>query len=85
MHGLSKVMQESNIKWITVANEVVAVRKLLAEIETNDIIESAKTLCSTVGITIDYEDPVYVSREDTHLVSATANNKSIIISVLTLI
>ena len=46
MHGLSKVMQESNIKWINVANEMVAVRKLLAEIETNDIIESAKIFMS---------------------------------------
>lgn len=32
--------------------------------ETNDIIESAKELCSTVNITLDYEDPVHVSRQD---------------------
>ncbi|XP_028408662.1 zinc finger MYM-type protein 1-like [Dendronephthya gigantea] len=64
MHGLSKAMQETNVKWLNVANEMVAVRKLLVEIETNDIIETAKELCSTVNITLDYEDPVHVSRQD---------------------
>ena len=64
MHGLSKAMQEVNVKWLNVANEMVAVRKRLVEIETNDIIESAKELCSTVNITLDYEDPVHVSRQD---------------------
>ena len=54
MHGLSKAMQ--NVKWLNVANEMVAVRKLLIEMETNNIIESAKELCSTVNITLDYED-----------------------------
>ena len=44
MHGLSKAMQEVNVKWLNVANEMVAVRKLLVEMETNDIIESAKEL-----------------------------------------
>ena len=43
---------------------MVAVRKLLVEIETNDIMESTKQLCATVNITLDYEDPVYVSREE---------------------
>ena len=64
MHGLSKAMQEVNAKWLNVANEMVAVRKLLSEMETNDIIESAKELSSTVNITLDYEDPVHVSRQD---------------------
>ena len=64
MHGLSKAMQEINVKWLNVANEMVAVRKLLVEMETNEIIESAKELCSTVNITLDYEDPVHVSRQD---------------------
>ena len=64
IHGLSKTIQETNIKWLNVANEMVAVRKLLVEIETNDIMESAKQLCATVNITLDYEDPVYVSREE---------------------
>ena len=63
MHGLSKAMQEVNAKWLHVANEMVAVRKLLVEMETNDI-ESAKELSSTVSITLDYEDPVHVSRQD---------------------
>ena len=44
MHGLSKAMQEVNVKWLNVANEMVTVRKLLVEMETNDIIESAKEL-----------------------------------------
>ena len=64
MHGLSKAMQETNVKWLNIANEMVAVKKLLVEIETNDIIESAKQLCATVNITLDYEEPVYVSRQD---------------------
>jgi hypothetical protein len=64
MDGLSKSMQETNIKWLNIANEMVAVRKLLVEIDTNEIIESAKELCATVGITLDYEEPVYVSRQD---------------------
>jgi hypothetical protein len=41
----------------------MAVKKLLVEIETNDIIESAKQLCATVNITLDYEESVYVSRQ----------------------
>lgn len=28
MHGLSKAMQEINVKWLNVASEMVAVRKL---------------------------------------------------------
>ena len=32
--------------------------------EANDIMESAKELCSTVNITLDYEAPVHVSRQD---------------------
>ena len=64
MHGLSKAMQEINVKWLNVADEMVAVRKLLVEMETNDITESAKELCSTVNITLDYEDPVHVSRQN---------------------
>lgn len=65
MNGMSMVMQESDIKWVTAANEMVAIRKLLVEIESDKIIESAKNLCSTVGITVDYEDALYVSRNDT--------------------
>ena len=53
MHGLGKAMQEINVEWPNVATEIVAVRKLLVEMETNDIIESAKELCSTVNITLD--------------------------------
>ena len=64
MDGLSKAMQETNIKWLSIANEMVAVRKLLVEIDTNEIIESAKELCATVGITLHYEEPLYVSRQD---------------------
>ena len=33
MHGLSKAMQEINVKWLNVANEMVAVRKLLVEMD----------------------------------------------------
>ena len=62
MHGLSKAVQEINVKWLNVANEIVAVRKLLVDMEANDI-ESAKELCSTVNITLDYEDPVHVPRQ----------------------
>ena len=64
MHGLSKAMQEINVTWLNVAEEMVAVRKLLVEMETNDITESARELCSTVNIILDYEDPVHVSRQD---------------------
>ena len=64
MHGLSKATQEINVKWLNVANEMVAVRKLLVEMETNNIIESTKELCLTVNITLDYEDPVHVFRQD---------------------
>ena len=50
---------------ITVGSEMVAVRKLLVEIKIDDIIETATNLCSTVGITPDYEDPLSNTRNDT--------------------
>ena len=62
MNGLSKTMQEYDIKWVNVANEMLAVKRLLLELKTNDIIEHAEELCSTVNIALDYEDPLYVSR-----------------------
>ncbi|KAI6649563.1 Hydrocephalus-inducing protein [Oopsacas minuta] len=62
MNGLSKTMQEYDIKWVNVANEMSAVKRLLLELKTNDIIEHAEELCSTVNIALDYEDPLYVSR-----------------------
>ena len=43
---------------------MVAARKLLLEIETLDILESAKELCTTVNITLGYEEPVGVSTQD---------------------
>ena len=64
LNGLSKFMQEISINWITVGSEMVAVRKLLVEIKI-DIIETATNLCSTVGITPDYEDPLSNTRNDT--------------------
>ena len=57
-------MQEISINWITVVSEMVAVRKLLLEIEIDDIIETATKLCSTIGITLDYEDPLSNTRND---------------------
>ena len=62
MNGLSKTMQEYDIKWVNVANEMLAVKRLLLELKTNDIIEHAEELCSTVNIVLDYKDPLYVSR-----------------------
>ena len=44
---------------------MVAVRKLLVEIEIDEIIEIATKLCSTVGIPIHYEDPLTNTGEDT--------------------
>ena len=58
LDGLSKLLQEINTNWITACSEMVAVRKLLVEIEIDEIIEIATKLCSTVGITIHYEDPL---------------------------
>ena len=39
LDGLSKLLQEININWITVGSEMVALRKLLVEIEIDEIIE----------------------------------------------
>ena len=63
-HGLSNALQETNVNWLNIDNEMVAVRKLLLEIETLDILESAKELCTAVNITLGYEEPVGVSRQD---------------------
>ena len=73
MNGLTKIMQEDDIKWVNVANEMLAVNKLLVELETDDISESAEELCSTVNIALDYEAPVYVSRWDAQDLHALAS------------
>ena len=62
MNGLSKTMQEYDIKWVNVANKMLAVKWLLLELKTTYIVEHAEELCSTVNIALDYEDPLYVSR-----------------------
>ena len=73
MNGLTKIMQEDDIKWVNVANEMLVVNKLLVELETDDISESAEDLCSTVNTALDYEAPVYVSRWDAQDLHALAS------------
>ena len=41
MSGLSQLMQETTIKWITVSSEMLAVKKLLVELVCDEISESA--------------------------------------------
>ena len=58
MNGLSKAMQESNIKWIAIASEMLAVRQLLQGLNVHDILDAAKSLCSSVGTPTTFEDPI---------------------------
>ena len=44
--------------------KMLAVSKLLVDVEIDDIVKSAEELCSKINITLDYEDPVYASRRD---------------------
>ena len=64
MHGLSNALQETNVNSLNINNEMLTVRKLLLEIQTLDILESATELCTTVNITLGYEEPVGISRQD---------------------
>ena len=54
--------------------------------EANDIMESAKELCSTVNITLDYEAPVHVSRQDSRrsacLVNSVNNSRQLAVPML---
>ena len=63
MSGLSQLMQETTIKWITISGEMLAIKKLLVELDCHEISESAAQLCSDIGITLDYEDPINDIRE----------------------
>eukprot|EP00112_Aurelia_sp_Birch-Aquarium-sp1_P002377 Seg1261.9 transcript_id=Seg1261.9/GoldUCD/mRNA.D3Y31 product="hypothetical protein" protein_id=Seg1261.9/GoldUCD/D3Y31 len=65
MNGLSKAMQESNIKWISIASEMLAVRQLLQHLNVHDILDAAESLCSPVGIPTTFEDPIHIQRETT--------------------
>ena len=63
MNGSSKAMQEVNIKWIAIASEMLAVRKLLKDVNIHDIIDVAWSLCSSVGVPITFEDPIHSQRQ----------------------
>ena len=63
INGLSKAMQESNIKWISIASEMLAVRQLLQDLNVDGIIDAAESLCSSVGIPTTFEDPIHTQRE----------------------
>ena len=45
MSGLSQLMQETTIKWITISSGMLAVKKLLVVLDCHEISESAVQLC----------------------------------------
>ena len=57
-------MQEKNIKWITIAFEIHAIRQQLERIITGEIIERATIKCMEAGITLNYEDYLQTSRSN---------------------
>ena len=65
MDELSKAMQESSIKWIEIASEMLAVQQLLQDIHTQDILDSTESLCTSLGIPTNFEDPIHIQRETT--------------------
>eukprot|EP00112_Aurelia_sp_Birch-Aquarium-sp1_P010386 Seg222.4 transcript_id=Seg222.4/GoldUCD/mRNA.D3Y31 product="hypothetical protein" protein_id=Seg222.4/GoldUCD/D3Y31 len=65
MNGLSRAMQESNINWISIASEKLAVPQLLQHLNVHGILDAAESLCSSVGILTTFEDPMHIQRETT--------------------